>query len=38
MFELIITIAILVVATIWIYNLLVKDRNQVLAAWNDGGH
>lgn len=35
MSELIITIAILVVAAIWIYNLLVKDRNQVLAAWSD---
>ena len=35
MSELIITIAILVVAAIWIYNLLVKDRNRVLAAWSD---
>ena len=24
-----------VAAAIWIYNLLVKDRNQVLAAWSD---
>ncbi len=35
MTELLITFAILIVATIWIYNLLVKDRNQVLAAWSD---
>lgn len=35
MIELLIAIAILVMATIWIYNLLVKDRNQVLAAWSD---
>lgn len=35
MIELIITIVILVVAIIWIYNLLVKDRNQVLSAWSD---
>jgi len=35
MTELFIILAILVIATIWIYNLLVKDRNQVLAAWSD---
>jgi len=33
--ELLIIIVIAVVAVIWIYNLLVKDRNQVLAAWSD---
>lgn len=35
MLELLIIIAIAVAAVIWIYNLLVKDRNQVLAAWSD---
>ena len=35
MTELFITLTILAIATIWIYNLLVKDRNQVLAAWSD---
>ncbi len=35
MLELLIIIVIAVVAVIWIYNLLVKDRNQVLAAWSD---
>ena len=35
MTELFIVIVVLIIATIWIYNLLVKDRNQVLAAWSD---
>lgn len=35
MLELLIIIVIAVAAVIWIYNLLVKDRNQVLAAWSD---
>ena len=35
MLELLISIVIAVAAVIWIYNLLVKDRNQVLAAWSD---
>ena len=35
MIELLITIVVLAFAGIWIFNLLVKDRNQVLAAWSD---
>lgn len=35
MTEIIIALVILVIGTIWIYNLLVKDRNQVHAAWSD---
>jgi len=35
MTELYIALAVLIIATIWIYNLLVKERNQVLAAWSD---
>ena len=30
-----IEILILLVVVVWIYNLLVKDRNQMLAAWSD---
>jgi len=35
MLELIIVLAILVIATIWIYNAMIKSRNQVAAAWSD---
>lgn len=35
MTEIIIVIGILILVIIWIFNLLVKDRNQVLAAWSD---
>lgn len=35
MLELAIFIAVILVFVVWIYNLLVKDRNQVLAAWSD---
>jgi len=35
MIELIIIIVALFAGSIWIYNLLVRDRNQVSAAWSD---
>ena len=35
MTEIFIACAALLAAAIWIYNLLVKDRNQVSAAWSD---
>jgi len=35
MLELILAAAIVLTAVIWIYNRLVSDRNQVLAAWSD---
>ena len=35
MIELVIILVALVAALIWIYNQLVKDRNQVSAAWSD---
>tara|TARA_R110001599_G_scaffold353821_1_gene599109 strand:+ start:28431 stop:28982 length:552 start_codon:yes stop_codon:yes gene_type:complete len=35
MIELAIVFVTLFAASIWIYNLLVKDRNQVSAAWSD---
>jgi LemA protein len=35
MIEFIVTIALALGAGIWIYNLLVRDRNQVRAAWSD---
>ncbi len=35
MIEIFIAVAIILASTIWIYNLLIKDRNQVLAAWSD---
>ena len=35
MIELFVVIVILIAAIIWIYNLLIKDRNRVLAAWSD---
>ena len=33
MIKLLVVIIILIIAIIWIYNLLVKERNQELAAW-----
>ncbi|MEX0901854.1 MAG: LemA family protein [Pseudohongiellaceae bacterium] len=33
--ELLIVLAVLLVAAIWLYNTLVRDRNQVRAAWSD---
>jgi LemA protein len=35
MFELALILVILLAIGIWIYNRLIKDRNQVLAAWSD---
>jgi len=35
MIESLIVIIVLTVAIVWIFNLLVKDRNQMLAAWSD---
>jgi len=35
MFELALLFVILLAAAVWIYNRLIKDRNQVLAAWSD---
>ncbi len=35
MFGTLIVLLVLLAAIVWIYNLLVKDRNQVLAAWSD---
>ncbi len=35
MLELILAIVILLSVAIWIYNQLVRDRNQVLSAWSD---
>ena len=35
MTELYIALALLIIVTIFIYNLLVKDRNQVFSAWSD---
>ncbi|GJM14258.1 MAG: membrane protein [Pseudohongiella sp.] len=35
MIELLALLLMLLVVAIWIYNLLIKDRNQVLAAWSD---
>lgn len=35
MTELLIVIVLLIGAGVWLYNRLVKDRNQVLAAWSD---
>lgn len=35
MIELVIACAVLFAASVWIYNLLVKGRNQVSAAWSD---
>ncbi len=35
MIEALITLLVLLGAVVWIYNQLVKDRNQVLAAWSD---
>ena len=35
MIEALILLIVLLVVVIWIYSLLIKDRNQVLAAWSD---
>ena len=35
MIEFTLVLAAITIAGIWIYNLLVKDRNQVSAAWSD---
>ncbi len=35
MIEVLILLVVLLVVVVWIYNLLIKDRNQVLAAWSD---
>jgi LemA protein len=35
MLELVIFCSVILALVVWIYNLLVKDRNQVLAAWSD---
>jgi hypothetical protein len=35
MFEFLIVLALASAALVWIYNRLVRDRNQVLAAWSD---
>lgn len=35
MFEALALLVVLLVVAVWIYNLLIKDRNQVLAAWSD---
>lgn len=35
MFEVLALVVVLSVVVVWIYNLLIKDRNQVLAAWSD---
>ena len=35
MIEVVILLVVLLVVIVWIYNLLIKDRNQVLAAWSD---
>ena len=35
MFEALALVVVLSVVVVWIYNLLIKDRNQVLAAWSD---
>ena len=35
MFETALIFVVLIAAGIWIYNRLIKDRNQVLAAWSD---
>lgn len=33
--EVLILLVVLLLFVVWIYNLLIKDRNQVLAAWSD---
>lgn len=35
MSETLAVLIVLLVVVVWIYNLLIKDRNQVLAAWSD---
>lgn len=35
MIEVLIPLVVLLIVVVWIYNLLIKDRNQVLAAWSD---
>jgi len=35
MIEVIVVLVVLIAIVVWIYNLLIKDRNQVLAAWSD---
>jgi len=35
MLEALALLVVLLVFAVWIYNLLIKDRNQVLAAWSD---
>ena len=35
MFEPLLILVVLLAAGVWIYNRLVRDRNQVLAAWSD---
>ncbi|MBL4819440.1 MAG: LemA family protein [Gammaproteobacteria bacterium] len=35
MFELTLIVVVLLIVGIWIFNRLIKDRNQVLAAWSD---
>jgi LemA protein len=35
MIEALILLIVLLVVVIWIYSLLIKNRNQVLAAWSD---
>ncbi|MEX0962757.1 MAG: LemA family protein [Pseudohongiellaceae bacterium] len=35
MIEILASLVVVLAAVVWIYNLLVKDRNQVLAAWSD---
>ncbi len=35
MFEVALIFILLLLAGVWIYNRLIKDRNQVLAAWSD---
>lgn len=35
MFGTLLTLVVLLAIVVWIYNLLIKDRNQVLAAWSD---
>jgi LemA protein len=35
MIEVLALLVVLLIAVVWNYNLLIKDRNQVLAAWSD---
>lgn len=35
MIEVLVLLVVLLVVAVWIYNLLIKNRNQVLAAWSD---